>query len=59
LGTTPNGGSQIFAMRPDGSRLRQLTDTRGVVMGTDGSLTTELPGPWGYSTRSVLVRGEV
>jgi hypothetical protein len=57
LGTTPNGGSQIFAMRPDGSRLRQLTDTRGVVMGTDGSLTAELPGPWGYSTRSVLVRG--
>jgi Tol biopolymer transport system component len=57
LGTTPNGGSQIFAMRPDGSRLRQLTDTRGVVMGTDGSLTAELPGPWGYSTRSLLVRG--
>ena len=45
LGTNPNGGSQIFAMRPDGSGLRQLTDTRGVVMGTDGSLTAELPGP--------------
>jgi hypothetical protein len=59
LGTTPNGGSQIFAMRPDGSRLRQLTDTRGVVRGTDGSLTMELPGPWAYSAPSVLVRGEL
>jgi hypothetical protein len=57
LGTTPNGGSQIFAMRPDGSRLRQLTDTRGVVRGTDGSLTVELPGPWAYSAPSLLVRG--
>jgi hypothetical protein len=57
LGTNPIGGSQIFAMRPDGSRLRQLTDTRGVVMGTDGSLTVELPGPWAYSAPSVLVRG--
>jgi hypothetical protein len=56
LGTNP-GGSQIFAMRPDGSRLRQLTDTRGVVRGTDGSLTVEIPGPWAYSTPSVLVRG--
>jgi len=57
LGTTPNGGSQIFAMQPDGSRLRQLTDTRGVVWGTDGSLTVELPGPWAYSAPFVLVRG--
>jgi hypothetical protein len=56
LGTNP-GGSQIFAMRPDGSRLRQLTDTRGVVMGTDGSLTVEIPGPWAYSAPFVLVRG--
>jgi len=57
FGTTPNGGSQIFAMREDGSRLRQLTDTRGAVMGTDGSLTVELPGPWAYSAPLVLVRG--
>jgi hypothetical protein len=57
FGTTPNGGSQIFAMREDGSRLRQLTDTRGAVMGTDGSLTVELPGPWAYSAPFVLVRG--
>jgi hypothetical protein len=57
LGTNANGGGQIFAMRPDGSRLRQLTDTRGVVMGTDGSLTVELPGPFTYSAPSVLVRG--
>ena len=30
LGTNPFGG-QLFAMRPDGSDLRQLTHTRGVV----------------------------
>jgi hypothetical protein len=55
LGTNPNGG-QVFAMRPDGSRLRQLTDTRGLVVGADGSVTANLPGPWAYSSRSLLVR---
>ena len=32
-------------MRPDGSGLRQLTDTRGVVKQPDGTLVGELPGP--------------
>jgi len=46
LGTNPNGG-QVFAMQPDGSGLRQLTDSRGLVFESDG-VTGELPGPWAY-----------
>jgi hypothetical protein len=42
-------GSQYFAMRPDGSGLRQLTHTRGTVNHPDGSIKVELPSPWGYS----------
>jgi hypothetical protein len=52
FGTNPYGG-QIFAMRPDGSKLRQLTTTRGLVEGADGEVTLELPGPFGYSARFV------
>ena len=48
FGTNPNGG-QLFAMRPDGSRLRQLTAARGLTIAEDGSVTTELPGPFRYS----------
>jgi len=44
LGTNPNG-LQIFVMRPDGTGLRQLTDTRGMVTAPDGSADVELPGP--------------
>jgi hypothetical protein len=57
LGTNPYG-AQIFAMRPDGSNLRDLTRTRGVVTHRDGSVATELPGPWDYSTsfRTSLIR---
>jgi hypothetical protein len=51
LGTNLNS-QNIFAMRPDGRRLRQLTATRGLVVAPDGSVTTELPGPWAYSGRS-------
>ncbi len=47
LGTNPNGG-QIFAMQPDGSGLRQLTDSRGLVREADGTYSGELPGPWAY-----------
>jgi hypothetical protein len=43
---------QIFAVRPDGSRLRQLTATRGCVVGSDGSVIFEVPGPFGYSAPS-------
>jgi len=48
LGINPNG-SQVFAMRPDGSGLRQLTDTRGLVTEGDGTVVAELPGPVEYS----------
>jgi hypothetical protein len=50
LGRNPNGG-QLFAMRPDGSGLRQLTDGRGLVIEADGTVDTELPGPFWYSGR--------
>jgi hypothetical protein len=48
LGTNPNGG-QIFAMRPDGSGLRQLTDAAGIVTHPDGTVTAELVSPFAYS----------
>lgn len=50
FGTNPNGG-QLFAMRPDGSGLRQLTTYRGLVVEPDGTVTVELPGPTDYSGR--------
>jgi hypothetical protein len=46
-GTKSNGG-QIFAMRPDGSGLRQLTDARGLVHEGPGVYSGDLPGPWSY-----------
>ena len=46
LGTNPLG-AQLFVMRPDGSDLRQLTHTRGVVTET-GTAIGELPGPFAY-----------
>ena len=42
-------GDQAFAMRPDGSGLRQLTDASGFTTNPDGSLRVELPGPFAYS----------
>jgi hypothetical protein len=48
FGTNPNG-DQLFAMRPDGSGLRQLTHTRGFVTEADGTVDVELPGPAAYS----------
>lgn len=49
FGTNPAGG-QIFAMHPNGSRLRQLTHTGAMVTHADGSLVVELPGPWSYAS---------
>ncbi len=46
LGTNPFGDA-IFAMRPDGSGLRQLTFTRGLV-NENGIQIVEVPGPSGY-----------
>ena len=43
---------QIFAIRPDGSGLRQLTAARGCVVDTEDSVTVEMPGPFGYSAPS-------
>src|SRR5262249_24726815 len=43
--------SQLFAMRPDGSGLRQITSYRGMEIAPDGTVTVELPGPNAYSER--------
>ena len=43
-------GEQLFAMRPDGSGLRQLTDAAGITIAPDGSVRVEQPGPFAYST---------
>jgi hypothetical protein len=47
LGTNPDGG-QLFAVRSDGTGLRQLTQTRGVMTEAGGTVTVELPGTWAY-----------
>jgi hypothetical protein len=44
LGTNPDGGL-LFAVNPDGTGLRQLTDTRGIVR-ADGGTLVEFPGPY-------------
>jgi hypothetical protein len=47
LGENPNAG-QIFAIQPDGSGMRQLTNSRGLAVEADGTLSGELAGPWAY-----------
>jgi hypothetical protein len=42
-------GNQLFAMRPDGTGLRQLTNARGMTTDPDGTVHVELPGPVVYS----------
>ena len=42
-------GEQIFAMRPDGKGLRQLTDARGRTFDPDGTVHVEVPGPFVYT----------
>ena len=41
-------GEQLFAMRPDGTGLRQLTNARGMTTDPDGTIHVELPGPSAY-----------
>jgi hypothetical protein len=41
-------GEQLFAMRPDGTGLRQLTSARGMTTDPDGTVHVELPGPFAY-----------
>ena len=43
---------QYFAVRPDGSGLRQLTSYRGMEVAPDGTITVELPGPAAYPGRT-------
>ena len=47
LGSNENG-YQVFAMWPDGTGLRQLTDAAGMTTSPDG-VRVELPGPFAYS----------
>jgi hypothetical protein len=47
-------GAQIFAMRPDGSGLHQVTHYRGLQTASDGTVSVELPGPIGFSGFSGL-----
>jgi hypothetical protein len=42
-------GEQIFAMRSDGTGLRQLTSARGMTVDADGTAHVELAGPFAYS----------
>jgi hypothetical protein len=51
LGTNPYG-IQLFAMHPDGSGLRQLTDARGLVAEPDGAVSVEYVSQWAYSGAS-------
>lgn len=44
-------GEQVFAMRPGGTGLRQLTTAAGFREGDDGALAVELVGPWAIATR--------
>jgi hypothetical protein len=53
LGTNPNGG-QIFAMRSDGSGLRQLTDAQGLVKEAPGAFSGDIPGLWAYGPDALL-----
>jgi hypothetical protein len=50
FGTNPIG-SQFFAVRGDGSGLRQLTNYRGMQVEPDGTVTVELPGPTEFPGR--------
>ena len=47
LGTNPTG-NQLYAMRPDGSGLRQITHARGMTIDTPELVEVELPGPFAY-----------
>ena len=45
VGSNPNGVEQLFAMRPDGSGLTQLTRMQGMIHHADGSIDVEMAGP--------------
>jgi hypothetical protein len=41
-------GGEYYALRPDGSGIRALTDTYGTRRDADGTLSVEMPGPAAY-----------
>ena len=43
-------GDQLFAIRVDGTHLRQLTHARGLVREPDGTVSSENIGPIGSSS---------
>jgi hypothetical protein len=45
VGRNPNGMEQLFALRPDGSGLTQLTQMQGMIQYADGSIDVEMVGP--------------
>jgi hypothetical protein len=49
VGANPSG-YQLFAMRPNGTGLRQLTNARGMTTDPDGTIRVELPGPFAYTS---------
>jgi len=51
VGTNPHDGNQLFALRPDGTGLRQLTYTQGIITHPDRSIDVELPGPFHIPSR--------
>jgi hypothetical protein len=44
-------GDQIFAIRRDGSGLRQLTNARGMTTDPDGTVHVEVPTPFAYPSQ--------
>jgi hypothetical protein len=49
FGANPSG-DQLFAIRVDGTHLRQLTHARGLVREPDGTVSSENIGPIGSSS---------
>lgn len=47
FGTNPYG-LQLFAMQPDGTGLRQLTETQGYTADASGAVAVEVPFPWAH-----------
>jgi len=51
LGTNRTGAIAFFAIHPDGSGLRQLTDAHGMITNPDGSVDVELPSQFNVPAR--------
>ena len=53
FGTNPYG-SQVFAMHPDGTGLRQLTNTQGYTRDASGAVTVEVAYPFAYPGLAIV-----